>query len=388
MRDFKMLRNVKIAHFISDEKFPDYAFKQFEHVLPGGNDYFIPVKIKPLKNVKEIPVKRISKIAFKNPFFMRHLKTYNFVILHALTRFNRELVSHAQGIKFVWIGMGHDYYDLIYKDPLSLYLPKTKVLFKRFDTKYNAKLTFKQFMINLICKNYPKSALLPKIHYFAPVFRNEYDIIAQKMDGFNPKYIWWNYASNTTLVQNNTQLVNRNAANILLGNSASIRNNHVEAIDLIKKITNNKKTKRVICPLSYGNRKYADFIEDYGRKNLGSTFNALRSFMPYSEYMELIRGCSNLIMNHLRQEGAGNISAMLFRGAKVFLNKSNPHYEFLNKAGITIFSIDDLQNDPSLLDKKLSHSDIDKNQSILRSRISWETAIKKTENLISTLLSE
>ena len=91
-------------------------------------------------------------------------------------------------------------------------------------------------------------------------------------------------------------------------------------------------------------------------------------------------------MNHLRQQGAGNVSAMLYMGKKVYLNEANPLFDFYRKLGVRIFSIDELKKDPKLLGGKLTESEISNNREILKERICWNTAIKKTKNLIRTVM--
>ena len=125
-----MCKNIRIAHFITDEKFVDSAFSQFEQVVPGCSDFFIPSWKRGLKYIKMVPAKFINPGSFKNPSFLADLKQYSFIILHSLNYFNEQLVARAdRNVKFVWIGMGTDYYDLIYDDKTYLYLNKTHAKF-------------------------------------------------------------------------------------------------------------------------------------------------------------------------------------------------------------------------------------------------------------------
>jgi dTDP-N-acetylfucosamine:lipid II N-acetylfucosaminyltransferase len=374
--------NIKIAHFISDEKFPDSAFRQFEYVLPGSSDYFVASIPKKLKYVKEAPVTFINRLSFKNPLFMRRLNDYSFVVLHSLNSFNQELVAHSfnMKIKFVWIGMGYDYYDLIYNDKMELYLNKTKQIASIYGTKEsNRHIDLKKFIKLMIYKNESKRDLLKRINYFAPVLENEYSILASKLGGKLPEYIPWNYSLASG---KNIPLISGD--NILIGNSASLTNNHIETIDFLKKIlTSNRK---IMCPLSYGDNKYGDYIESYGKLVLGDKFKSLRNFMTYSEYVNSISRCSHVIMNHLRQQAGGNVALMVLMGAKVFLNKQNPLFDHYKKLGATIFSMEELQKDPSMLNDKLTEAQANRNKEIMKKQVDWGNAIKKTENLIATVL--
>ena len=67
--------------------------------------------------------------------------------------------------------------------------------------------------------------------------------------------------------------------NILLGNSADPSNNHKEVLDKLRSYAT--ENIRIYCPLSYGDRKYAQIVSDYGRLMFGEKFLALRDFMPF-----------------------------------------------------------------------------------------------------------
>jgi isochorismate hydrolase len=88
-------------------------------------------------------------------------------------------------------------------------------------------------------------------------------------------------------------------------------------------------------------------------------------------------------MNHLRQQAVGNIIIMMYFGAKIFLNKENPVYEFFKNKGAIIFSINELNN--QVINTKLSEEEIKKNRQILKEYWSEDIMIKKTEKLIETM---
>jgi hypothetical protein len=85
-------------------------------------------------------------------------------------------------------------------------------------------------------------------------------------------------------------------------------------------------------------------------------------------------------MNHLRQQALGNITVMMFYGAKIFLNKKNPAYTFYKNLGAVIFSIDELNNES--LNIGLTTQEIEKNRKILLDNFNKDTMLKKTKQLI------
>ena len=324
---------------------------------------------------------------------MKSLEKYDFIMLHSLNTFNQRLLANANpNLTFVWIGYGYDYYDLIYEDRNRLYQEQTKAIVGELDSNRNSLLTIsKQRILRPIGRKifynyFDKKAIVEKINFFAPVLENEYKMVASKFGSSFPEYVAWNYGSSADLFNDERKShCNPNGNNILVGNSATPTNNHIEVFDLLR--TQNLGNRKIICPLSYGNSDYASIIKDRGRSYFGENFLGLDTFMPYEEYTELIGTCSNVIMNHHRQQAAGNITPMLFLGANIFLNEMNPHYSFLKEKGAVIFTMSDLSDSPDLLNSQLSEAEIEQNQQIVTSLYNKRAVQNKTENLINRVIS-
>lgn len=382
-----MIQNIKILHLASDNIFIDVAYHHFESVAPLCNTFLIPSFNKNLKDIKKTPVEFINPISFKNPFFMKSLEKYDFIVLHALSQFNQEFIAHASPrFKFVWIGMGLDYYDIIYEDDESLYQEQSKDIAKRLVRKKNSTSNLlKRLAKSMVYKKLEKKVIIEKINFFAPVLENEYYMVASKFRSNFPDYVDWNYGITEGLTEEKMNHCNLNGNNILVGNSATLTNNHLEIFDFLR--TQNISGKKIICPLSYGDSEYASILRNKGKVYFGNSFLSLDEFMSYESYIHLISSCSNVIMNHYRQQGLGNIIAMLYLGAKVFLNEKNPLYAYFKEKGVVIFNLDELYNNPSLLDLSLSEEDIKKNRQILQLIFSKKAILNKTENLIKKVIS-
>jgi len=379
------MKKLKIAHFVQDEKFIDSAYVQFEKVLPGGSDFYLPSRKKKADFIKKTPVRFISSYSYKNPFFMKKLSSYDFIMLHSLGTFNQQLVAHAWGkIRFVWIGMGYDYYDLIHDKLENILLDLTRSKYTVFQKELPKDPLYKIIARKLIYKNISKENIISKIDYFSPVLENEYSLVAMKFKCNFPKYVKWNYAMTSQIVDDEP-LKKVSGDNILIGNSASFTNNHLDIFESLKGVQLNGK--QIVTPLSYGDLEYANMIEREGVNYFGSQFIPIRKFMPFKEYMEAISKCSNVIMNHLRQQALGNVAMMLFMGAKIFLNKENPLYNHYMLNGVKVFLIDELLNNLDLLDVPLPEEDVLNNRHALKSMIGLEVALQKTRNLINVVSS-
>lgn len=104
---------------------------------------------------------------------------------------------------------------------------------------------------------------------------------------------------------------------IQLGNSAHPSNKHIEAIDRIAYLKNDDV--KILCPLSYGGKKNAQKVIEYGKNVFGEKFVPLTNFMPLQEYIDFLSTIDIAIFNHWRQQGLGNIISLLGLGKAVYL---------------------------------------------------------------------
>jgi|UPI00030D37AE hypothetical protein len=136
--------------------------------------------------------------------------------------------------------------------------------------------------------------------------------------------------------------------NFLIGNSATLTNNHLDTFNFLINI--NIDNKKIIVPLSYGDKKYAEYIKSIGEEMFKESFMPLMEFLPLMEYHAILNSCGNVIMNQIRQQAIANIIVALWKGARVFLNKKNPVFSFFKEKGLKIFEIEDLKRHPSFPD--------------------------------------
>ncbi|WP_181566687.1 TDP-N-acetylfucosamine:lipid II N-acetylfucosaminyltransferase [Aequorivita sp. CIP111184] len=175
--------------------------------------------------------------------------------------------------------------------------------------------------------------------------------------------------------------------NILVGNSASRTNNHLEAFDILKKMP--LKDRKVIAPLNYGDMEYANIIVEEGKNLFGENFQAITTFLPLQEYNKFITKCGIVVMNHYRQQAIGNILAMLWMGAKVYLDEKNTFYHYLKRKQVHVYSIEkDLKLENTQALKKLEADKVAHNRQILTDEISFETLKTDLKNQLTALVHE
>jgi len=133
-------------------------------------------------------------------------------------------------------------------------------------------------------------------------------------------------------------------------------------------------------PLSYGDEVCKENTNAIGVQLFGSQFQPLIDFMPIDKYNETISSCSIVIMNHLRQQAVGNIITMMWMGAKIFLHKQNPVYQFLIRNKFIMYELEQLNNEH--LTTRLSNFDIEMNRKLLLTIWGEKVILEKTKKLI------
>jgi len=377
-----MRKAVKILHLVVDDKFTDRAYELFEDVAPGQNDYYVLSKKKEFKYIKKTPVKSVGRFPYVSSDFREAVYEYSFVVIHSMCGPHQEFIYFmGGGVKLIWIGMGYDYYDLIYNNSGFLYGEKTLGLIKIFSEKKRG--SYIRVLLSWIrSKVLNKKKLLRKLKAFSPVLEEEYDIISSKYDLGGTRYLSWNYGAVSDAILLGDDLVVKGSG-ILVGNSASLTNNHIEAFHVLSRCDVSKN--EIICSLSYGDEKYAEYVEKYGKRIFGNSFCSLRKYLPYEEYVMVLKTCPVVIMNHKRQQAGGNVSIALYLGSKVYLDWDNPLYHHYNKIGVKVFLIQDVIDQPDLLHVPIDYEHVLNNRFIISQRGNRSSLLQRTSELIKVM---
>jgi hypothetical protein len=150
---------------------------------------------------------------------------------------------------------------------------------------------------------------------------------------------------------------------IILGNSGTASNNHLDVLAFIEKYK--QKSQKIIVPLNYGEDEYIKWILPQLEGNGG--VDVIKEFLPIEEYFELMEKCSYACYGVVRQQAMGNIHYALQNGIKVFLYKNSIPYINSKKLGYAVYSIEDINEDS--FSTPLSMEEIKQNQeAVIRER--------------------
>lgn len=389
---------LKIAHIAADEKFIETAVDIFELTYPEQNTFYITTT-KPWSFIKDKKIyHQLTKKKWLQWLFTQReeLKAYDVVIFHSLPSLYLIPMALLKQ-NYVWLGWGYDYYSRPFDTDLlgeSLILPKTSTQIKKQNGKKSITSLFgilskimKAFVKILVDSKFFYNLAMRNLKVFSPVLPQEYDLVKHKYGlGQVTKYSPWNYGILERHIIKNMQLGEINSANsILLGNSATPTNNHFEALDTIVK---SATERTVYVPLSYGDMEYAKLVKEYINNNpkLARCCQVLDTFIPLTDYNAIINNCGFVIMNHVRQQALGNIVAMMYRGAKIFLREESVLYTYFKELDACVYSVQQLELDQSLLVQHLTNQEIEHNRIILEATWSEDVILQRTRELVEAAI--
>ena len=318
-----------ILHLLFDDKFGDYAIRQFS----GSEMHSEFVRItESLDN--ESMDESVRSICFDSGAFQELkavLGLYKAVVFHGLFYPWQEslLRSVPEQVKVAWVFWGGDIYGR--RDLNKHFLtPTSKFLLWLHGLKRNIQLKAKTDRYEIPFDT------LRRIDYCLTDIPEDFEFVRKYFD--TPiKELWYNYYSiDETLGDLATETVD--GVNIVVGNSATLECNHLDGFRALSGFPLNGS--EVIVPLSYGEPWVRNLVIKSGKYHFGSHFHPLVEFLPRNEYNRLIKSCAVAIMPHYRPQAFGNILTLLWLGTRVYLSERNTLLSFFKRIGTLIFSIE------------------------------------------------
>lgn len=184
---------------------------------------------------------------------------------------------------------------------------------------------------------YLRKSVIKRIGGLITHVEGDYEL-AKKWYGAKGKYYYsFMYPSN---LYKELNIIRREDFNetivIQLGNSADPSNNHLEVLDKLQRYTD--MDIEIICPLSYGDKAYAEEVINKGKAIFGDKFIPLTEFMPFDEYLEILAKIDIAIFNHKRQQAMGNITTLLGLGKKVYIREEITTWKFCIDHDLKVYS--------------------------------------------------
>lgn len=285
-------------HIISNDKFVEKFVWLIDTMYPqGSNIVYIHSNVGKTKDITSPSVKYIdayeeidfSVLSEKNKVFIHGF--YNTSLVRFLV-FKCRFLSADQLVLIIW---GADLYDARAKlrEPgMHLKVRINEIIKKRLIKRCNKYMTFACDDFDLICKWYGAKG-------------RQFDCI---------------YPTNADVgLLNNLVSEHKKGdeTRILLGNSATPSNQHIQAIKQLRPFAD--RNIMVLCPLSYGDMDYAEKVCEIGNKELGWKFKPIREYMSVEDYSSMLNSVDLAIFYNNRQQATGNIEILAYLNKKIFV---------------------------------------------------------------------
>lgn len=388
----------KVLHLIPDEKITSDVINNFDRVSQD-NMYFILGD----KNNRKYLFKDEENIIWGNENYINNYKVSSDVtgvIIHGLNySFAKFILSLSKRIKIAWYAWGFDIY-LLPKISKHIYGKHTRRFLIEHETFYTINQLIKNnpFLRSLYFKFIKKKddhyklyeLAHSRIDYLCTYIKEDFDVFQKFYPNKNIKFLNTGYFSIGQYLgksedELNTDELSDLGNNILIGNSNSVENNHLDvfyALDSYKRNNSN-----LIVPLNYGtNENYKNFILSKGEECFNNDFHPLLSFMNKGEYFTLLSTCNTGIFYHFRQQAMGNIIALLFLGLRIYLSNKNPVYSYLKRNNITVFDFD--TEFEKFGNAQLSKDIVKNNRLRLMEMFNNDLIIRESKEVIKTLTNE
>lgn len=365
-----------IVHIATDEKFINAANFIYENAFPGENLFLILDSLdKQLRHVKK--ESNVKLLPSNN--FLKSINSYindeSIIIFHGFSEKHAIISNNYLKNKQVWSVFGKEFYENPFIKQRSIYGLETSRVF--LGIKHKLKKVVRPFYYLFFArKTDPFKQIVTafrNIDYISVLYEEEF--LKIKESGLfkdTVEFVKFTYYPLDIIIKEEN--LESNAEGILIGNSATPSNNHLEVFNLLKKTKG--RQKKLVVPISYGDPKYAEKLIEKSRKFDFENINFLQTFLSLEEYQTVLKRCSIVIMNHYRQQAVGNVLNSVALGAKVFLSNKSTLFTYLKRIGCNIYSVeDDLVNNGENQFNRLNQNEITTNKTMLNQELSIKNIV-------------
>lgn len=328
---------MKIVHIGPDSPFTQYLGGKFEQASPGSNIFIIITQSPRLKH----PIDGATNIATP-PNGVGFLGSIlpaasgaDAIIAHGFSRSAAMLMGSMKRPLKIWSGWGFDYYGRDSDGGRPL-LAKLTSAYADESGGISRKSSVRRLLGHV--NRRLKARAVASLDYFSAPIPEDHDVMRSAFPEFSGEYLQLNYGDVATMFSAGVDA--GSGSNVLVGNSASLTNNHEDVF--IQLAQCDLTGRKVIVPLSYGDPAYRDHVIKRGEHYFGKSFSPLVDFMPLADYIGVISSCNVVLMGHKRQQALGNIGSAIYHGAHLYLDRECPTYSFFRNCGVDVGALDEL----------------------------------------------
>lgn len=220
-------------------------------------------------------------------------------------------------------------------------LEKTTIILWGADLYDHREVENKIFSKKKIIDNY-KKYIFRNIKTIGMDMPTDYDLLEKwyGVDKNKTKVIFATYPQTINNVP-----INKDKHNyiILLGNSATRSNQHIDALELLKKFKD--ENIEIFCPLSYGDKNYAEQVKKAGFHIFRNKFIPIEHYMNKDQYTKLLSEVDIAIFNNNRQQAMGNINMLAYMKKKIYIRSDTSMWKkYVVNDKCSFFSVESISN--------------------------------------------
>lgn len=366
-----------ILHFLTDDKFADYAIRQFS--APEMQSEFVCMNTAGRMSLVELQneVRVMSPYGAEFAAFLdESLSKYSAIILHGMHwgMWQKIILQKVSAnVKVAWMFWGGEIYGRHdigehFLAPITSMVCRIRAMHKSFEGKKK----------NDIAWELPIE-LYQRIDVCLTDEKEEYEY-AKRFLGNKMSYMWYNYY---TLEEMLGSLYDErcNGDNIIIGNSATDSCNYWDVLLKLKRLRIGDR--KIVLPLSYGAQWISKSVSRFCRMLFPKNTMPLLDFMPREEYNKVLLGCNTMIMGHYHPQAQGNIITGLWLGMRVYLSEKCMTYQYFKRIGCVVYSMESelKKYGYALMDEK----DVDQNRAVLQQWYSKENMHKRNLEIVKAL---
>ena len=378
---------MKILHIATyEKKFVLVAADIFDSCKETENSFrVITTRVSEARKffARQKNIRVVNRLLYANSKTLKEdLAWCDCMVVHFMDGVKAKAIMRAPAhLPIVWSGWGGDYYNLLPQGGNNLLGNETQQLVKMLDHKISwtvphllqkLKNIAMATMDHMLYDAWIKKAI-KRVDFFSAPFPEDFDLLRKHFgNDFQPIYTRVFYGSVERTYMPGVEKIY--GSNILVGNSATASNNHLEVFKILSQL--DLGDRKILVPLSYGDADYRAAIISRGQSLFGARFQPIVEFMPLDQYNTLIAQCSIVVMGHRRQQGGGNTVTQLYKGAKVFLDEVSTVYKYLNSRGAFVYTLNDLQSGAGSVFDPLTDEQKRKNRGVLEDYAGNEVVLR------------
>ncbi len=378
---------IHALHLFSDQKILPWIKLTFER--EGWFSEFIIINRHTKHQQKETDHQtwEVSSDSGGIDYILRKAEQADILFYHLLDNIKAEIAIRMIKPKIqCWCFYGTEVYQQTPIFKKKLYGPfttKKMIRFPEIRFRYELRAMYYRFIRRESTPYNTLQQAIPKIDFILWYIEKEINYIKQHMQ--LPPFQFFQHFRLNDVLPPNESFIYSDQKKILVGNSATIENNHFDILAVLSQLE--MKDYKITVPLTYGQfNRYKKNLKQEFTKCFGVNVHFMEEHMPIAAYYDELKRHGTAIFLHQRQQGLGNIFYLIYIGTKVYLSGKSIIYTWLRENNIDVFCFEDeFDTDFRLEQITLTEEQGQNNRQLLRKLLDTKQN-ESTFNLLEELI--